>query len=491
MQILLEVAKILDKTSDAQEIIDELEGFFGDRINSSGFNVYIYDNNSKTLRDFAKSWMVVDDFHQNKDKFYNALTQFVQYDFMLNNKAYKLDEGKIKTSSVKNTILFPLKMRNKPFGIVEINFSDKIQPMFKFEHLDKSTIGGFKTEIDLFDMLYVIVSQISLKIQNIILAERMKKNISFHDTMKNIAKIIETQYDLTYIIPVIGEMIDRFISDHLIYIFLKKEDTGKMELVWPLSCRDKNILSAVAKVTIKSKDSLSENGKMGLFPLVSEKSLLGVLVAYSNIDNLNRKEIDYLEQLSKQASATIHRANVYAEVLKHATIDALTGLNNRRHFETRLKQEVATAKRKHKPLCAMMLDVDFFKKVNDTYGHAVGDLVLKSVSNTIRQELREYDIPSRYGGEEFSILLPFTKLNEAFAVGQRLRLAVERSGVEILGDDGESKAINVTISIGICEYKKDYSPQDLYQNADKALYEAKEHGRNKVVIFGESVTGDS
>lgn len=483
MDILLDVAKILDKTSSAQEIIDDLEKLFCDKINSSAFNIYIFDENSKTLKDFAKSWMVVDDFHQNKDKFYTALTQFVQYDFVLNNKAYNLSQSKIKTSSSKNTILFPLKMRNKPFGIVEIDFSEKIKPMFKYEHLDKATVGGFKTEIDVFDMLFVIVSQISLKVQNIILAERMKKNISFHDTMKNIAKIIESQYDLTYIIPVIGEMIDRFISEHLIYIFLKKEDSGKMELAWPLSCRDKNILSAVSKVNIKSKNSLSENGKMGIFPLVSEKSLLGALVAYSNVDNLNRKEIDYLDQLAKQSSITINRANVYAEVLKHATIDALTGLNNRRHFETRLKQEVATAKRKNKPLCAMMLDVDFFKKVNDTYGHAVGDLVLKSVSSTIKQELREYDIPSRYGGEEFSILLPFTKIEEAFSVGQRLRLAVEKNDVLITDDSDEQKTIHVTISIGVCQYKKDYSAQDLYQNADKALYEAKEHGRNKVVIF--------
>ena len=84
-----------------------------------------------------------------------------------------------------------------------------------------------------------------------------------------------------------------------------------------------------------------------------EKSLLGCVVAHSNVDKLNKKEIDYLEQLTKQSSITIHRANVYAEVLQHATLDALTGLNNRRQFEIRLNQEVATAKRQEKPLCGL------------------------------------------------------------------------------------------------------------------------------------------
>ena len=98
------------------------------------------------------------------------------------------------------------------------------------------------------------------------------------------------------------------------------------------------------------------------------------------MDKLSQREIDYIDQLTKQSSITIQRANMYAEVLQHATLDALTGMNNRRQFEVRLKQEVAAAKRQQRPLCAIMLDIDFFKKVNDNYGHAVGDEVLKNVA---------------------------------------------------------------------------------------------------------------
>ena len=152
---------------------------------------------------------------------------------------------------------------------------------------------------------------------------------------------------------------------------------------------------------MKSDYVISEDRKIGIFPLISGKEVLGCVAAHSTIDKLSLNDIEYILQLTKQASITIERANVYAEVLKHATLDALTGLNNRRQFEIRLKQEYASATRQKHPLCAIMTDIDFFKSINDTYGHSVGDKVLKSVAQVIKDRLREYDIPSRYGGEEF------------------------------------------------------------------------------------------
>ncbi|MDY6311085.1 MAG: GGDEF domain-containing protein, partial [Cyanobacteriota bacterium] len=181
---------------------------------------------------------------------------------------------------------------------------------------------------------------------------------------------------------------------------------------------------------------------------------------------------------------TINRANVYAEILKHATLDALTGFYNRHQLEERIKQEVANAKRQHAPLCGIMTDIDFFKSVNDTYGHAVGDLVLKTIAKVIRGQLREYDIAGRYGGEEFSILLPFTKINEAKMVAERLRKAVEEKSVNIskILPDNDVKEIKITISMGVYEIKEDDKEEDLMEKADKALYQAKNTGRNKVVI---------
>ena len=192
-----------------------------------------------------------------------------------------------------------------------------------------------------------------------------------------------------------------------------------------------------------------------------------------------------MQQLSNQSSITIQRANIYAETLKHATLDALTGLNNRRQFDVRLGQEVSTAKRKKKPLCCIMVDIDYFKKVNDTYGHIAGDCVLKQVGQIIQEVLREYDIPSRYGGEEFSILLPYTTIQETFAVAQRLRKTIEEKEMDISEARVPNiKTIKVTASFGISEYVNTIKdPQELYKMADNALYEAKERGRNRVIVY--------
>lgn len=136
-----------------------------------------------------------------------------------------------------------------------------------------------------------------------------------------------------------------------------------------------------------------------------------------------------------------------------------------------------------------MLDVDYFKKVNDTYGHAAGDCVLKGISTIITREIREYDIAARYGGEEFFILLPQTSLEEAHFVAQRLRKAVEEADIDISAAKVNGfSSLNVTISLGVSAYNPEETAEEFYHNTDKALYEAKEHGRNKVVVFERAVS---
>ena len=129
-----------------------------------------------------------------------------------------------------------------------------------------------------------------------------------------------------------------------------------------------------------------------------------------------------------------------------------------------------------------MIDIDFFKKVNDTYGHASGDAVLRGVASIIKSALRESDIPSRYGGEEFAVLLPYTHIDEAKIVGERLRKAVETSPIPINDENSDVKSIHVTISMGLAEFNNKETGEELFERADKALYEAKESGRNRVCI---------
>ena len=441
MQALKEIEQLSIKLNDAYNssgIINALEEFL------PSVNIFIYDATSETLRDFSKSWISIDEFFE-KDK---------------SKKLYSIF-NKLKSEkylSCDDELFYPLFRGQKLIGMLEFN-----------EKLNEKAM----------EFLNVATFLISLKIQNVILSDKMQKNIDFHDAMKNIAKIIETQYETSYIIPIIGEMIDKFVSDHLIYIFLKNK------LIWPKACNDDKIFELIKCLNDKSEYILTPDKKIGVFPLISEGKLLGCIVTKSMENILSAKEISYLEQLTNQTATTISRANVYAEILKHATLDALTGFNNRRQLEERIKQEVSSAKRQNRNLCAIMTDIDFFKSVNDTYGHACGDLVLKTVSRVIKLQLRDYDIAGRYGGEEFSIILPYTKLAEAKMVAERLRRAVENTKIDVskVNSDVSEKNIGVTISLGIAEYTDGDDEKTILQKADKALYKAKESGRNKAEIY--------
>ena len=442
-----------------KELKDVLDSFIG----LNELNVYVFDPNTSTLRNYAQNWCVIDDVLRQdlKDSIYNAYENIHGNDFVLNNKAYRLPQTLSEISLKIESLFMPIVKNGMVFGVIELSFKE-----------DASVDMGF-----LF-LMKIFGAQISLKLQNIVLNEQSQINVEFHDSMKNIAKLIETQYEINYIVPLIGEMLDRFISDHLIYVFLKQEEEFK--LVWPKSCNDERVFEAIRKLDSDYNYILTNDDKIGAFPLFTEEEITGCIVARSMIEKLSKRDIDYLEQLTRQAAATINRANTYSTILQYATLDALTNLNNRRQFETRLGQEISITKRQNKPLCAMMIDIDFFKKVNDTYGHAAGDEVLRRVAGIIKEHLRESDIPARYGGEEFAVLLPFTQIAEAKIVAERLRIAVETTPITINQETVDEKQINVTISMGIAEFNRLETGEMLFERADKALYDAKKNGRNQV-----------
>jgi diguanylate cyclase (GGDEF)-like protein/PAS domain S-box-containing protein len=167
------------------------------------------------------------------------------------------------------------------------------------------------------------------------------------------------------------------------------------------------------------------------------------------------------------------------ELKRQARIDHLTGVNNRRHFMGQAELELSRAIRYNKPLSLYMLDIDFFKKVNDSYGHKIGDLVLIKLAEVCRQTLREVDIIGRFGGEEFVILLPETDLVEATEVAERLKESIAKSKVPL----ESGLPLHFTVSIGVTSLvSKDENLDVLLNLADKALYQAKEQGRNRVCV---------
>ena len=161
-----------------------------------------------------------------------------------------------------------------------------------------------------------------------------------------------------------------------------------------------------------------------------------------------------------------------------ALTDELTQIANRRSFIESVKAEISRCQRQHANMAFLLIDIDYFKKVNDTYGHFAGDKVLITMAKLIKTMLREYDIFGRLGGEEFGIFLAETSCQTAQEVAERIREKIMQTTMEI---DGQS--INVTLSIGISIAAQECKFETLYKEADVALYEAKHAGRNKVVMI--------
>jgi two-component system cell cycle response regulator len=183
-------------------------------------------------------------------------------------------------------------------------------------------------------------------------------------------------------------------------------------------------------------------------------------------------------QLRKKRYADRLRHNVQLS-LEMAITDQLTGLHNRRYMSRHLDTLVSNARKNARPLAFVIMDIDFFKQVNDTYGHDIGDEVLKEFANRISANVRGIDLACRFGGEEFVVVMPDTDLSFAYSISERLRQSIETTPVKI---SSAPHVLNITISIGIAGLEDgDASAEALLRRADQALYRAKRSGRNRVV----------
>lgn len=185
---------------------------------------------------------------------------------------------------------------------------------------------------------------------------------------------------------------------------------------------------------------------------------------------------EILEQEVKERTKDLEEANKKLELISKT--DELTGLPNRREMNETIANEMGRSARTHKPFCFIFIDIDHFKNINDTYGHACGDIILKSVAQTIRGLLRKYDVFARYGGEEFLTLLPETDLEGARVVAERFRRQIEKMTVRYA-----DFTIKITITLGVAKFDERLGADRSIQMADKALYQGKEGGRNRVIVW--------
>ena len=233
-------------------------------------------------------------------------------------------------------------------------------------------------------------------------------------------------------------------------------------------------------------------------PLFDRQKIVGALnVESQQATILNEADLRLLTELGDSISVAIERSRLYreeheqrllaesyhAELREQAVRDSLTGLFNRRYLQETLEREIARARRDDSPVSIIAMDVDFFKQINDTYGHRAGDLWLHALGNLLRKVVRQEDIACRSGGEEFVIVMPSASLEIAH---QRAELI--RSSVEALHVFDGNRDLHTNISMGVASFPQHGSNSDeLLIRADRALYRAKDNGRNQVIVYEESI----
>ena len=254
-----------------------------------------------------------------------------------------------------------------------------------------------------------------------------------------------------------------------------------------------NIAEQIVTQLKSATDVTADYGKtLGDFSGELEKAAdnsadeLNVLIrdVMAETQKVAQRNRDLEQQLSDSASEIDGLQEDLKKVRQEAMTDGLTGLANRKCFDVRLADAMIDAAEADENLSLMLLDIDFFKKFNDTYGHQIGDQVLKLVAQSLQKTVKGQDTAARYGGEEFAVILPNTERENAVKLAESIRVGLAK---QVLKNRRTGDSFGkVTVSIGVASFHKGESADDLVQRSDKALYKAKQDGRNRVISEAET-----
>jgi len=231
---------------------------------------------------------------------------------------------------------------------------------------------------------------------------------------------------------------------------------------------------------VMEKEQLAEAKLALLCPIKSRGRLIGIIALGHKKSKplFSHEDLELVMSMATQAGAIIENAQLYSQAVNKANTDGLTGLYNHRHFHERVDHEIARGSRFGTTFSLIMLDIDLFKAYNDIHGHLAGDEILRRVAFCIKTSIRNLDIAFRYGGEEFTVILPETRLDDSFKVAERIR--------KTIASKASSKAPPITASIGVANWPIDgVMKEEIISSADSALYRAKQTGRNRTYLSSD------
>ncbi|MCE5251655.1 diguanylate cyclase [bacterium] len=348
------------------------------------------------------------------------------------------------------------------------------------------------------------IANLLAKKQQPVLFDHFKNIINFDkfSTFLNLSIDIETLADS--ILTGISEII---VSKYYSFLFL--DEVNREIVIFSRDPIKRSVLSVIDKdiaaffegllnkkletsynIRASLSSSIQEDGKESISPMLTslfvpllvENTIQGVL-GLSNIDEpLPDDALDLLRLVSVRASNVLNNATLHRDTKLLALTDGLTGLLNHRAFHERLISEFERYRRYGSFISLIIADFDYLKDINDTYGHPVGDEILRKIGDILRETSRESDVLARYGGDEFVILLPQTNLKNACNMAERIRKKVYTNTFSIQGQNLKS---TLTMGVSAVPQEDIDSPEDLFESADRALYEAKRSGKNRVFVAGQ------
>ncbi len=319
-------------------------------------------------------------------------------------------------------------------------------------------------------------------------SKRMMKCVTLEENLNTFLDIINTiTHNDVSIIALIDEMMEHKLviksSRGLADDVINKKVEDESLLLWVVNHKqylDLRHYDAKKKIKpiIATNIKFPKLQRVIIYPLGFEDRVLGALMLGYKDEGPDDYEKRIIEILTNQACVSISNATLFEQVQRMATTDGLTGVYNHRHFQEKFNEILMRAERYNEKFSLILIDIDFFKKVNDTYGHQVGDIVLKKVAQTLQQVARKVDIVARYGGEEFAIICVNDDKRNSAKLAERIRKEIEN--LTIVFEGGKLK---VTASLGVASFPEDGKDKvSIVESADRALYEAKHSGRNRVVI---------
>lgn len=343
-------------------------------------------------------------------------------------------------------------------------------------------------------LLTLFASQAAIAIENARLFSAQQNRVFELATIQSIVRQLTPLHEIPAIVAVINRELKRLIDYHSCRIFLLDREREDLVLIGEPELRlkiDEGLTGWIARTgasqmipnTLADPRAIQIDGTprraesiIGA-PLVSESGVQGVItLSKLGAGQFDENALRLLEIVAAQTALAVDRARLYAELRQEAITDELTGVYNRRYLQERFREEAARAQRNRTLLVALLLDIDKFKQINDTYGHDAGDIVLREVAAQIRGVVRTEDVVARYGGEEFCVLLPAVPIPDAVQVAERLRRVLGKHRFPL--DVGRGR---LTVSVGMAIWEEGEQANELFSRADEAMYAAKHRGGNAVV----------